>query len=135
MRITKFKKFITWNIISLIGYLSLTIMGYFLLMLSLASSQLNMRMDLNEFFYDYMYRYLINPYIAFYKTQICVIFFLMLGSIAENRYYNEHGIYGFRIFDDHEKGYSRLFVIGLALNFCPLYIFTMMVLSTIMKMF
>lgn len=133
MKVTRFKKLISWNLIALIGYLSLTITIFFMISISLASTQLHMRLDLDEFIYNYMLEHLIYPYLSLYKIQMFAIIFLLLVSIAENSYYKVRGEYGLRIFCEHEIGYSRFFIIGLVLNFCPLYMFSSFVLKSIMK--
>ena len=133
MRITKFRKFVSWNIISVMGYLSMVIALYFLVILSLASTQIGMREDLNGYFYDYITGNIILPYISFYKTQLSCMMFFMLVSILENRYYQKKGLYGLRIFENNEKGYSIIFVTGLALNFLPLYIFFMIFITNLVN--
>lgn len=133
MKISKFKKYICWNLISIIGFLSVTVSIYFLIMLSLASSQLHMRLDIDEFIYDYIMKHLVYPYLAFYKIQIITIIILLVSSIFERNYYIHKGDYGLRLFPEHDKGYSRLFVTGLLLNFCPLYVFMLFVIHSIMK--
>lgn len=134
MRLTKFRKFASWNIISIIGYLSMVIAVYFLVILSISSSQVGMRADLNEYFYNYIINNIILPYISFYKTQLsCVIFFILV-SIIENRYYTKNGMYGLRMFENNEKGYSIMFVTGLALNFLPLYLFFIMIMTNLVKL-
>ena len=135
MRISKFKKYITWNIISLLGYISIIITISFLVMLSLSSTQLNMRVYLNKFIYEYIFNHLVSPYISVYKIQLGTIILLLLGSIAEKKYYEDNESYGFRIFEDNEKAYSNFFIIGLILNFCPLYMFSLYIISIIMKIF
>lgn len=133
MKITRFKKLITWNVVALAGYLNLVIMVFFIVMLTLSASQLNMRADLNSFFYDNMLRHVIFPYIGFYKTILIGCCLFLIGSVWEKKYYNRHGVYGFRIFENHDRVYSFFFVVGLALNFLPLYLFMMYVLSNIVK--
>lgn len=135
MRISKFKKYITWNIISLLGYISIIITISFLVMLSLSSTQLNMRVDLNKIIYEYIFNHIVSPYVSVYKIQLGTIIFLLLGSIAEKKYYDNKESYGFRILVDNDKTYSKFFVIGLMLNFCPLYLFSMYIISIIMKIF
>ena len=134
MRITKFRKFVSWNIISVMGYLSMVIALYFLVILSLASTQIGMREDLNGYFYDYITGNIILPYISFYKTQLSCMMFFMLVSILENRYYRNKELYGLRIFENNEKGYSIIFVTGLSLNFLPLYIFFMIFITNLVKL-
>ena len=135
MKITKFKKYVTWNIISLIGYVSIALTIAFLVMLGLSSSQLNMRIDLNKYVYEYIFKHLILPYLSVYKFQLSAIIVLLIASIGEKKYYEDNEIYGFRIFENNEKIYSTFFIIGLILNFCPLYMFSMYILKILMKIF
>lgn len=122
MRISKLKKYVTWNIISVIGYCSLIVVVCFLIMLFLSSSQIGMRRDLDNIFFDSTLRHVLIPYFSFYKVQLSAVAFFALGSILEKRYYYEQTHFGLRIFENHDKLYSILFVIGLSLNFLPLYI-------------
>ena len=131
MRISKFKKYVTWNIISVIGYCSLIVVVCFLIMLFLSSSQIGMRRDLDNIFFDSTLRHVLIPYFSFYKVQLSAVAFFALGSILEKRYYYEQTHFGLRIFENHDKLYSILFVIGLSLNFLPLYI----VMLYLIKMF
>lgn len=133
MKISKFKKFISWNLISLIGYLSLTVGIFFLIMLSLASGQLNMRADLNGYFYDYILKHVFSPYFVVYKTQLMAVFILLILSVFEKSYYNKRGEFGLKLFTENEKGYTVVFVVGIILNFFPLYLFSLYILDCIMK--
>lgn len=133
MRITRFKKLITWNVASLVGYLNLLIMAVFIVMLGLAASQLNVKFEFNKFVYDNMLKHIIFPYVSFYKTMMIGVLMLLIGSMWEKRYYNEKGLYGCRILENHEKVYSFFFLVGLALNFLPLYLFMMYVISFAVK--
>ncbi len=133
MRITRFKKLITWNVASLVGYLNLLIMMVFIVMLGLAASQLNVKFELNKFVYDNMLKHIIFPYVSFYKTMMTGVLMLLIGSMWEKRYYNEKGLYGYRILENHEKAYSFFFLVGLALNFLPLYLFMMYLISLAVK--
>lgn len=131
MRISKLKKYVTWNIISVIGYCSLIVVACFLIMLFLSSSQIGMRRDLDNIFFDSTLRHVLIPYFSFYKVQLSAVAFFALGSFLEKRYYYEQTHFGLRIFENHDKLYSILFVIGLSLNFLPLYI----VMLYLIKMF
>ncbi len=133
MKLTKFRKYISWNIISVTGYLCTVIAIIFFVMLILAGSQLNMRADLNEYFYDYIFNHIIEPYYIFYKTQLIWICILLACSVFENKYYAHHGKFGLRIFENNEKWYSRLFITGLALNFLPLYMVFVLIVINIMR--
>lgn len=131
MRITKFRKFITWNIVSLIGYIGLIIACYFVVLITLSASNFNMRVDLNEIYMNFTINHVFLPYLSAYKFQMTIVFTLLLLSIYENYHNKMKGLYGLRLFPNHETGYSVLFTIGLALNFCPLYLFTMFLLHSL----
>lgn len=133
MRITRFKKLITWNVVSLVGYVNLLIMIVFIVMLGLAASQLNIKFEFNKFVFDNMLKHIIFPYLSFYKTMIIGVLMLLIGSMWEKRYYDEKGIYGYRVLENHDKIYSFFFLVGLALNFLPLYLFMMYVISLVVK--
>ena len=131
MRISKLKKYVTWNIISVIGYCSIVVVASFLVMLMLSSSQIGLRRDLDKYFWDYILNHVLIPYFTFYKVQLSAVAFFALGSLLEKRYYFEQTHFGLRIFENHDKFYSIIFVIGLSLNFLPLYI----VMLYLVKMF
>lgn len=133
MKITRFRKYITWNIVSAIGYICSIITIIFLIIFSLAASNLNMRADLNEYFYAYITKHILLPYLSFYKFQLFLISCCLIASVFENRHYKEKGEYGLRLFGNHEKIYSILFFTGLILNFLPLYILFMFLITQIMK--
>jgi len=133
MKITKFKKYISWNLISLTGYLSMVIAIIFFIFFIIAASNLNMRADLNEFFYEYIVKHVINPYFGFYKTQITWICLLLIISIYEEQYYKKKSEFGLRIFENSEKAYSIMFFTGLVLNFLPLYMIFMAIVINFMK--
>lgn len=134
MRISKLKKYVTWNIISVIGYCSLIVVVCFLIMLFLSSSQIGMRRDLDNIFFDSTLRHVLIPYFSFYKVQLSAVAFFALGSILEKRYYYEQTHFGLRIFENHDKLYSILFVIGLSLNFLPLYIVMLYLIKMFIKL-
>ena len=133
MELSRFKKFVSWNLISLLGYFCLVIMIAFIVMYSLTSSNINMRADLNKYFYDYLINNVIFPYLSFYKIQIFLIMTLLITSIFENKYYIKNGGYGFRIFENNDRTYSKAFVTGLILNLSPIYLFTMFIVAQFMK--
>lgn len=133
MRISKFKKYITWNIISGLGYIFTLITLFFLLMYSLTSSNLNMRSDLDYYFYDYLTNHVITPYFTAYKFLLVVIVILLISSKFEHNYYQEKASFGLKLFENHEKGYSTFFVIGIILNFLPLYIFLMYLFQILIR--
>lgn len=134
MRISKLKKYVTWNIISVMGYCSLVIIASFLIMLSLSSSQIGMRRDLDKLFFDYTLNHVLVPYFSFYKVQLSAVAFFALGSILEKRYYYEQTHFGLRIFENHDKFYSIVFVIGLSLNFLPLYIVMVYMIKMLVRL-
>lgn len=123
MRISKFKKYIAWNIISVLGYIFTSITLFFLLMFSLVSSNLNMRSDLDYYFYDYLTNHIVIPYFTAYKFLLFIVVFLLILSKLEHHYYKERASFGLRLFENHEKIYSVVFFAGIILNFLPMYIF------------
>lgn len=128
MKIDKFRKYISWNIASTIGYIGMIITAIFLIMFIIASSGTTIRPDINEYFYEYIVKHILTPYISFYKFQLFLITLCLLASIFEHRYYQQTEQYDLRMFEEHEKAYSVVFVTGLALNFMPLYIFFTIIL-------
>ena len=133
MKITKFKRYISWNIMSLIGYICIVITFIFLGILLIASSGTTIRPDINEIYYNYIIKHIINPYISFYKFQLSLIAFCLIFSIFEHKYYKQTKQFGLRIFENHEKYYSIAFVTGLAVNFLPLNLILMIIISWIMR--
>lgn len=132
-KVLKFKKYISWNIISVIGYFGLVVSVIFFAMFSLASSNINMRADLNDIFFDYIFKHILIPYFEIYKFQLFLIVLLLIGSGLEHHKYNESNSEGFVIFENSDKFYSIVFFTGLMLNFVPLYIFFLHILSIIIK--
>ena len=118
---------------SAIGYICIIITAIFMIMLFVASSGTTIRPDINEYFYEYIINHLLIPYIGFYKFQLFLVALCMLFSIVEHRYYKITEQYGLRLFGNHEKIYSILFVTGLAINFLPLYLFFIIIISWIMR--
>ncbi len=135
MKISKYKKYISWNLISLLGYSCLVIMVYFLILLMISSSGIGMRMDLDKYYYEFTMHHVVLPYMSFYKIQLTAAALLLIGFIFEKKHYELHNEYGLRLFENHEKIYSIVFVTGLTLNFLPMYILTVMLLKTIAKLF
>ena len=133
MKITKFKRYISWNIMSLIGYICIVITFIFLGILLIASSGTTIRPDINEIYYNYIIKHIINPYISFYKFQLSLIAFCLIFSIFEHKYYKQTKQFGLRLFENHEKYYSIAFVTGLAVNFLPLNLIMMIIISWIMR--
>jgi len=133
MKISKFKKYASWNLISLTGYLSLIIAITFFIFFILAASNLNMRADLNKIFYDYLVKHVVNPYFSFYKAQLAWICVLLIASVYEEHYYRANEKFGLRIFENSEKAYSIVFFTGLVLNFLPVYIIFMVIVINFMK--
>lgn len=122
MKISKFRKYITWNIISCIGYVGLVWSVIFLVMLMLTSSGLSIRFDVSQYFYEYMTKRVLLPYLKFYKIQLLLIGILSIASVYENSYYISKQEYGLRLFYSHEDNYIFFFVTGLGLNFLPMYV-------------
>ena len=120
MNIKNIKNLISWNIISAIGYLSLLMTAVFLIMYSLGASGINVQADSNEYFYDYLEKYVIALYFGIYKFQILVIILLIIGSVYEKKKYLENNEPGFILFPEREKIYSILFLSGIYLNVLPL---------------
>lgn len=120
MKIEKFKNLITWNIISAIGYLCILISAVFLIMYTLGASGINIQSDSNEYFYDYLEKFVITPYFGIYKFQILVIILLIISSFSEKKKYLENNEPGIILFPEREKFYSILFVSGIYLNLLPL---------------
>lgn len=133
MKITRFRKYISWNIASAIGYCCIVITFVFLFLLGIALSGTTIRPDINEYFYDYIFNHLVGPYISFYKFQLFLVAACLIASVYEHKHYINTGEYGLRLFGNHEKIYSIIFVTGLAFNFLPLYIFTIIIFSWIVK--
>jgi Mn2+/Fe2+ NRAMP family transporter len=133
MGITKLKKYISWNIISVIGYICIVITFIFLMMLMVASSGTTIRPDINMYFYDYIVKHLLIPYIGFYKFQLFLIALCMILSVIEQKYYEKTSQYGLELFENHSKGYSLVFTIGICLNFVPLNIFFVIVMLWLMR--
>ena len=133
MQFRKFKKYITWNIISGLGYIELMMTIIFLIMYILASSNMNMRSDLNEFYADYISKYVMRPYIDFYKFHLVVIFLVLIGFIKEYKYYNENNLPGLQLFENHPKMYSFLFYTGLICNILPLNVVFIILISSALK--
>lgn len=137
MKISALKKYISWNIISGIGYLGLILFAVFSMMKTIGASTLNMRADLNEYYAEYLMKHIINPYYAVYKFQIFLIIMLLIGFIFERNHYNENDLEGFRPFEntETEKFYSIVFCTGLILNFVPLYIPFINTISFLIKFY
>lgn len=133
MKITRFRKYISWNIISFLGYFCGVITVIFYILLMLASSGTTIRADINQYFYEHMWKNIIIPYFEFYKFQIFLILVCFISSIFEHRYYRKNEQYGLRIFGNHEKMYSAVFVTGIFLNLLPLYIFIAIAIRWIMR--
>lgn len=123
MKISKFKKYVSWNLISLTGYFCAIIALVFYSMLVIASSGITVRADINDVFYRHIFNNIIVPYLDFYKYQVIFIALCIGISFFENKYNKNVENFGVRWFSNHEKLYTALFVTGLTLNLLPLYIF------------
>ncbi len=122
MEITEFKKFITCNIISIIGYLGFLMTIVFLIMFILGASGIGIQTDTNEYFYDYLSKYVISPYFGMYKFQLMVIVLLIIGYNFENKHYIENNEPGLILFPEKEKLYSIIFSTGAFLNILPIFV-------------
>ena len=109
MKISKFKKYICWNLISLLGYFGSVIMIIFIILYTLSASQLHMKAELDEIYAEYIVHHIIKPYLSFYQTQIGLIVMLLIGSYFENKHYIKQEIYGLRLFENSNKLYSIAF--------------------------
>ncbi len=135
LRINRCRKYITWNIVSVLGYLGLVFSIIFLFMFTISSSGIGVSADVTKIFYEYTVNHVILPYIEMYKMQLIIVGVLLVLSVYENSYYMYKGEYGLRLFTENEKIYSILFVTGLCLNLLPMYIFSIFVLSKILRYF
>lgn len=135
MNFSKLKKYISWNIISAIGYIGLIIFIFFLIIRAIGLSNINMRADLNEYYTDFVTNHIIKPYYAIYKFQISIIIFLMIGSLFEHHKNIENNLTGFQPFESYKirKIYSIFFYIGILLNLVPLYIPFLEIISLLVK--
>ncbi|MBR6722247.1 hypothetical protein IKL64_02215 [bacterium] len=134
LRINRCKKYITWNIISLLGYAGVVFAVVFLFMFWIASSGIGVSSDVSEFFYIYIVKYLVLPYIGLYKFQLFLVGVMLLLSVYENSYYISKEQFGLRLFGNNEKVYSIVFVTGVCLNILPMYVFFIYVVSNLMKL-
>ena len=105
LRINRCRKFITWNIISVLGYVGVILGIIFMFMFSIASSGVGVSADVSEYFYNYIVKHLAHPYIGMYRFQLFLVGVMLLASVYENNYYNEKGEYGLRLFANNEKFY------------------------------
>ena len=133
MRLIECKKYITWNLVSLIGYVSLAVTVIFLLMCFVASSGTTVREDVDMFFYDYIRKVLIIPYIKFYKFQFLLMVFSLVLSVFEHRYYEIKEMHGVNLFENHENGYTFGFALGISLNFVPLYLLYVIIILHLIR--
>jgi hypothetical protein len=134
LRINRCRKFITWNIISVLGYAGIIFGIIFLFMFSIASSGIGISSDISEYFYIYTVKHLILPYISMYKFQLFLVGVMLIASVYENNYYASQEQFGLRLFANNEKLYSILFVTGVCLNILPMYVFFIFVVSHLMKL-
>ena len=132
MKISRFKKYITWNIVSALGYFSAVFSMVFWVIYFIASSGTHIRADINEIFYTYIINHIISPYIEFNKFQLTLILVLITLSVYENRYNIIKNRYGLRLFSNYEREYTIAFSTGLVLNFVPMYTFSIFLVSQIL---
>ena len=135
LRINRCRKYVTWNIISVLGYLGFILSLVFLVMMVISSSNIGVSADITKIFYEYTVKNVILPYIEVYKTQLIITGIMLIASVYENSYYMQRGEYGLRLFPDNEKIYSIIFVTGLCLNLLPMYMFFVFILSKILQYF
>ncbi len=128
-KVLKLKKYITWNIISVIGYFCLALTVMFGLMYFLASSGLNIREDISEYFQEYISKFIVKPYIEFAKYHLFMVGVIAIVSRFEFKHYNERGEEGLRLFMNHEKLYSGAFITGVMFNLLPLTVLLIMFIS------
>lgn len=134
LRINRCRKFITWNVISVLGYVGVLFGLIFLFLFMIALSGIGVSADASEYFYVYIVKHLVLPYINMYKFQLFVVGLMLVMSVYENNYYNLKGEYGLRLFANNEKPYSIMFVTGVCLNILPMYLFFVFVVSNLMKL-
>ena len=134
LRINRCRKFVTWNVISVLGYIGVILGVIFMFMFMLASSGVGVNAELTDYFFNYISKHLILPYIGLYKFQLFLVGVMLLASVYENNYYNQKGEYGLRLFANNEKFYSVLFVTGVCLNILPMYLFFVVIVSNLMKL-
>ena len=134
LRINRCRKFITWNIISVLGYAGVVIGVFFSIMYSVASSNIGVSAEVSEYYYNYIIKHLVLPYLGLYKVQLFVVGLMLVSSVYENNYYMQKGEYGLRLFANNEKIYSVLFVTGVCLNILPMYVFFVFMVSNLMKL-
>lgn len=135
LRINRCRKYVTWNIISVLGYLGFILSLVFLVMMVISSSNIGVSADITKIFYEYTVKNVILPYIEVYKTQLIITGIMLIASVYENSYYMQRREYGLRLFPDNEKIYSIIFVTGLCLNLLPMYMFFVFILSKILQYF
>ena len=128
-KVLKLKKYLTRNIISVIGYFCLALTIIFGLIYFLASSGLNIREDISEYFQEYISKYIIKPYIEFAKFHLFMVCVIAVVSRFEFKHYNELGEDGLRLFINHEKLYSGAFITGVMFNLLPLTVLLIMFMS------
>ncbi|MDE6138941.1 MAG: hypothetical protein K2F57_05675 [Candidatus Gastranaerophilales bacterium] len=94
----------------------------FLIMFSLGASGVGIHDDINEYFYDYLSKYVITPYFGLYKFQLLVIALLIIGSVSENKKYLENNEPGLVLFLEKQKLYSIAFLTGIYFNLLPIFL-------------
>lgn len=135
MKISKLRRYVTWNVISAIGFFATIITIVFLVLISVASSGLNVRPDVDKYFFHYIIQHIINPFIEFYKFQLLIIAVLMVGSRLEHKHYVKNSEFGLNLFENNEKVYSIIFTTGVVLNFLPLYVLFIGLMSFLLRLF
>jgi hypothetical protein len=133
VRIVRFKKYVSWNIVSVVGYLGFVFAVIFGIFFLLTVSNISVKPDMDEYFYSYLFKHVIAPYAQLYKTQLSIVFFFIVASLFEHRHYLIQGKLGLRLFEHYQKTYNQIFVVGLFLNLAPIYIIFMFFIFMVRK--
>jgi hypothetical protein len=133
VRIIRFKKYVSWNIISIVGYLGFVFAVIFGILFMLTASNISVKPDMDEYFYSYLIKHVIIPYAQIYKFQLSVVLFCLIVCLFEHRHYLIQGKLGLRLFEQSQNVYNQIFVVGLFLNLAPIYIIFMFLIFTIRK--
>lgn len=117
----------------MLGFFSSVIAVIFWFWLNIPSSGLNIRRDIDGYFSEYIINFLIRPYFELFLYQLLFIILLLIGSKFEKNYYISNDKEGLLLFEYYDKIYSKLFLVGIFLNFLPLLIIFIIVLGYIFK--
>lgn len=133
MKISELKKYLTWNVISGIGFFCTIIAIIFWIWINIASSGLNIREDIDEYFSKYIMNFFVKPYFELFLYQLFFIIILIIGTKFEKKHYIENGEEGLMLFENYDKIYSRVFCAGILLNFVPFFILLIIMIGYILK--